>query len=97
MTAERKKLASLIISSKSMISINKCKKITYDDLGKITNFAGINFHKWANSTNSPKSVIAILNLLSNLEDKQILQLIEMWRNETHNIQEEISDDDLEKS
>lgn len=65
-----------------MLAINTNQKITYDKMGIISDFKGINFHKWANRTNTPKSVIAILNLLSCLKDHQIIQLMDMWRDES---------------
>ncbi|MDD3476966.1 MAG: hypothetical protein PHI38_08865 [Sulfurimonas sp.] len=78
---DQEKLASLILKSKGMLATNTSQKMTYDEMGSIADFAGINFHKWANSTNTPKSVIGVLNLLSSLDNHQIIQLMNMWRDE----------------
>ncbi|AII15627.1 hypothetical protein CIG1485E_a0102 (plasmid) [Campylobacter iguaniorum] len=78
---DQEKLASLILKSKGMLATNTSQKMTYDEMGTISDFGGINFHKWANGTNTPKSVIGVLNLLSSLNNQQIIQLMDMWRDE----------------
>jgi len=79
--SDQEKLASLILKSKGMLATNISQKMTYDEMGNIADFAGINFHKWANATNTPKSVIGVLNLLSSLNNQQIIQLMDMWRDD----------------
>jgi len=76
---EKIKLAEVILKTKGMLTTNSSKEMTYSKMGNMTNFGGINFHKWANQTNTPKSVIAILNLISSLEDQQILAIFKYWR------------------
>jgi len=79
--SDQEKLASLILKTKGMLATNIIQKMTYDKMGNIADFSGINFHKWANAINTPKSVIGILNLLSSLNDQQIIQLMDMWRDD----------------
>jgi len=77
----QEKLASLILKCKGMLATNTSQKMTYDEMGSISDFRGINFHKWANGTNTPKSVVGILNLLSSLKNHQVIQLMDMWRDD----------------
>lgn len=76
---DNEKLAEVILKIKGMLTTNNSKDITYSQMGEGANFSGINFHKWANQTNTPKSVIATLNLISSLEDHQILAIFHYWR------------------
>ena len=42
---DQEKLASLVLKSKGMLATNTSQKMTYDEMGTIADFSGINFHK----------------------------------------------------
>ena len=74
------KLAQIIYKIHKLIEARELKNITKKEMANRLNISGRTYIEWLRETNEPIAMKAVLNMLSQLKDDDILQIVREWEN-----------------
>ena len=74
------KLAQIIYKIHKLIEARELKNITKIEMANRLNISGRTYIEWLRETNEPIAMKAVLNMLSQLKDDDILQIVREWEN-----------------
>lgn len=66
-----------------LIEAKEEKSISYAAMSERLGISERTYTEYRRGTNSPKAMRAILNLLTQLNDDDVMRVIEFWREESH--------------
>ena len=74
------KLKNIINKTHSLIEAKEMKKISQNNMAKRIGVSPRTYTEYTRGTNKPLAMRALLNLLNELDDDEIVKVVRMWEN-----------------
>lgn len=75
------KIAQILNKAHFLIQAKEVNKITQLEMGERLGISGRTYTEYLRGTNSPKAMKALLNLLAQLDDRDLVTIVKLWAGE----------------